>query len=145
MDHLVILKKSWGLLSKIESGEKTIESRWYKNKIPPIGKVGKGDTLYFKNSGEPVVLRAKVTKVEEFTIKDNQSAIELLMSRIDKVLNSKDISDDVMNYILNKKYALFVSFSEVEHTEPFNINKSGYGMQSAWITCRNIHSIKTKS
>ncbi|MBI1972386.1 ASCH domain-containing protein, partial [Candidatus Woesearchaeota archaeon] len=44
MDHLAILKKKW--LEKILSGEKTIESRWYKQKITPYQKIAKGDTAY---------------------------------------------------------------------------------------------------
>lgn len=30
MEHVAIMKKSWGLTRKILSGEKTIESRWYR-------------------------------------------------------------------------------------------------------------------
>ena len=61
------MKKSWGLIGKIISGEKKIESRWYKSKRSPWGKIEKGDTVYFKDSGEPVSIKAKVKKVISFS------------------------------------------------------------------------------
>jgi len=42
MDHVAIMKRSWGLIPKILSGEKTIESRWYKKRIPPWNRISKG-------------------------------------------------------------------------------------------------------
>jgi len=57
------MRKSWGLLPKILTGEKTIESRWYKNKCSPWGKIKRGDVVYFKNSGEPVTIKAEVSKI----------------------------------------------------------------------------------
>lgn len=30
MEHVAIMRKSWGLTDKILSGQKKIESRWYK-------------------------------------------------------------------------------------------------------------------
>src|SRR3972149_2883842 len=67
MDHVAIMKKSWGLTQKILSGEKKIESRWYKSKYRPWGKIKKGDIIYFKDSGEPVLMRAMVEKVISFS------------------------------------------------------------------------------
>ena len=32
MEHVAIMKKSWGLIEKILSEEKTAESHWYKTK-----------------------------------------------------------------------------------------------------------------
>lgn len=60
------MKKSWGLLPKILSGEKTIESRWYQTKRPPWGKISAGDTVYFKNSGEPVTVKSQISQVLTF-------------------------------------------------------------------------------
>ena len=67
MDHVAIMKKSWGLTQKILSGQKKIESRWYKSKHPPWGKIGKGDIVYFKDSGEPVSVKTEVEKVVSFS------------------------------------------------------------------------------
>jgi hypothetical protein len=67
MDHLAILDKKRKLLPKIISGEKTIESRWYKTRRTPYNKIEVGDIVYFKDSGEPVRVRATVGKVLFFS------------------------------------------------------------------------------
>ena len=59
MDHLAILAKKRNLLPKIISGEKTIESRWYKFKKTPYNNISIGDTVYFKDSGEPANVKAR--------------------------------------------------------------------------------------
>ena len=67
MHHLAILDKKRKLLQKIISGEKSIESRWYKLKKTPYGVIKAGDTIYFKDSGEPVAVKASVEKVLFFS------------------------------------------------------------------------------
>jgi len=42
MQYIAIMKKSWGLLPKILTGEKKIESRWYNNRYSPWDKIKKG-------------------------------------------------------------------------------------------------------
>ncbi|MBU4370146.1 hypothetical protein KKG58_05355 [Patescibacteria group bacterium] len=37
------MKKSWNLTEKILAGEKKIESRWYKSKCSPWGKIKEND------------------------------------------------------------------------------------------------------
>jgi len=66
MQHIAIMKKSWKLTQKILSCEKKIESRWYKAKCAPWDRIKKGETVYFKNSGEPVTIRTEVDKVVQF-------------------------------------------------------------------------------
>ena len=66
MEHLAILAKKRKLLSKIISGEKTIESRWYKSKIVPWDQIKVGEAIYFKESGDPVTVQAVVAKVMQF-------------------------------------------------------------------------------
>jgi hypothetical protein len=66
MEHIAIMKKSWGLIPRILKGEKSIESRWYKHKAVPWGKIFSGDTIYFKNTGEPVGVAAKVVNVIQY-------------------------------------------------------------------------------
>ena len=67
MNHLAIMRKSWGLTQKILTGEKTIESRWYMAKYPPWGRIAPGDSIYFKDSGEPVSIMAGVERVVQFS------------------------------------------------------------------------------
>lgn len=72
MDHVAIMRKSWGLTQKILTGEKKIESRWYNVRYAPWDKIEKGDMVYFKDSGTPVTLRTRVQKVLQFSISHQQ-------------------------------------------------------------------------
>lgn len=60
MEHIAIMRKSWGLTSKILSREKKIESRWYNSKYPPWNRIKKGEIVWFKDSGEPVAFDYQV-------------------------------------------------------------------------------------
>ncbi len=144
MDHVAIMKKSWGLLPKITTGEKTVESRWYKAKVAPWDRIGESDTLYFKDSGAPVILKTKVTKVLQFEVESDGEALDIMKRFAQRNLGVSKIPQGVLNYITNKKYAIFVFFNAVEEIKPFNINKTGFGMMSAWLSVNDINEIKQK-
>jgi len=55
MNHIAIMRKSWGLAEKILTGEKTIESRWYETRRAPWGKIKKGDIVYLKLFNSPIL------------------------------------------------------------------------------------------
>ncbi len=145
MDHVAIMKKSWGLTRKIISGQKKIESRWYKTKHSPWGKIKIEDTVYFKDSGEPVSLRAEVEKVVSFS--------DLTPKRVKQILNKHGKDDGInknglskfFNLFRNKKYCLLVFLKNPKKIKPFKINKAGFGLMSAWLTVENINKIKLKN
>lgn len=78
MIHIAYMKKSWDMIPKILTGEKTIESRWYQTKRAPWGKIAAGETVYFKNSGEPVTAKATVAKVLQFKSLNPEKIKEIL-------------------------------------------------------------------
>lgn len=141
MQHVAIMRKSWGLTDKILSGEKVIESRWYKFKRPPWNQIKTGDTIYFKNSGEPVKIKAQVSKVLQF---DN-----LTPSRVKEILQKYGKEDGIDGGDLpkfgqlfkDKKYCMLIYLKGVESVKPFDINKKGFGMMAAWITVENVRKI----
>ena len=143
MEHLAIMRKSWGLLPKILSGEKIIESRWYKNKYSPSGKINKEDIVYFKNSGEPVSVKAIVSDVLAFS--------DLTPKKVSEILNEwgqKDgiVRSDIDKYyemFRDKKYCLLIFLKQPEKITPFEISKKGFGAMAAWITVNNIADIRT--
>lgn len=136
------MKKSWGLTEKILLKEKRIESRWYMSKYPPWGKIGKGDNIYFKDSGRPVSLRAEVEKVISF--------FDLTPLRVKQILNKygkeDGINKDKIKYFFelfkNKKYCLLIFLKNPKKIKPFEVDKTGFGAMSAWITIDNINKIK---
>lgn len=142
MDHLAIMKKSWGLIPKILNKEKTAESRWYKSKITPWNRIGRGHNIYFKNSGESVTVKARVTKVIQYEISSNKEALEILKKYAKKDLGIKEAPPEILDYIKDKKYAVIVFFDKIEEIKPFKIDKTGFGAMAAWITVDNINKIK---
>lgn len=142
MDHVAIMRKSWGLLPKILSSKKTIESRWYKSKYQPWDRIKAQDTIYFKNSGEPISIKAEVFKVLQFS--------NLTPKTVRKILNEYGREDGIekneiskyFQMFKDKKYCLLIFFKDVQSIKPFQINKSSFGTMAAWITIENIKEIK---
>ncbi len=142
MDHVAYMKKSWGLLPKILSDQKKIESRWYATKHVPWGKIAAGDKIYFKNSGEPVTAMATVEKVLQFEYLTSELVRELL----EKYGIDDGIEESQMPYFYelfkNKKYCLLIFLKNPQGVERFEINKTGFGAMAAWITVENIKKIR---
>jgi len=136
------MKKFWGLTEKILSGEKKIESRWYKTKRAPWNKIKKGDTVYFKNSGEPVTIKTKVSKVVQFSWLTPQKVKMILnkYGRADGIEQSK--VPEFFKRFKNKKYCILVFIKNPVKIKPFDINKKGLGIMSAWLTVSSIAKIK---
>lgn len=141
MHHIAIMKKEWRLIDKILSSGKIVESRWYKTKHSPWDKVGAGDSIYFKNTGEPVSVKAKVSKVLQIEVLSEKQKQDILVKYQDD-LGVKEIMPSIQEYVRGKKYCLLVFFENAKKVEPFEINKKGFGAMAAWITVDNINKIK---
>lgn len=142
MEHIAIMKKSWGLTEKILAGKKTAESRWYKARYAPWDRIKSGDAVYFKDSGGPVTIKANVIKVLQF---DNLNSvkIEQILAEYGKAdLGADGIMPEIREYAANKNYCILIFFDNVEKIQPFEINKKGYGIMSSWITIDDINKIK---
>lgn len=145
IDHIAIMKKSWRLLPKILSGEKKIESRWYKNKAAPWGRIEAGDTVYFKDSGEPVTVKAAVEKVLSFENLTPEKVHEIL----EKYGEADGISrQEIAKYeglFRGKKYCLLIFLKEPQEIEPFRIDKRGFGLPAAWLCVGDIRRAKKET
>lgn len=142
MDHVAIMRKSWGLTEKILSGDKKIESRWYETRRAPWGRIQAGETVYFKNSGEPVSIKATVSKVLQFE-ELTPEGVEVLLrkfGRADGIEKSK--KQEFFKRFKNKKYCLLIFLKNPKKIKPFEINKRGFGMMAAWISIPKIGKIR---
>jgi ASC-1-like (ASCH) protein len=144
MEHIAIIKKSWGLTQKILSGQKKIESRWYKAKYAPWGKIKPGEIVYFKDSGEPVSIKAEVEKVIQFSDLTAEKVKEILCQYGQADGLGIDKIPDFFEMFKDKRYCILVFLKNPQKTEQFNIDKSGFGMMSAWISVDNIGMIQKK-
>jgi ASC-1-like (ASCH) protein len=142
MHHVAIMKKSWGLTEKILTGQKTVESRWYKTKHAPWGRIQKGDTVYFKNSGEMVSVRAEVKKVIAYA--------DLTSAKVKNILHQYGREDGIekkdmlafYRLFKDKKYCLLIFLEHIKKVKPFDIDKTDFGSMSAWLMVENIETIK---
>src|SRR3989304_3580104 len=119
MDHIAIMKKSWGLIPKILDGRKKIESRWGKNKCAPWGKVKVGDRVFFKNSGEPVTVLARVSKVLQFEDLNSEGVREIL----GKYGGDDGISisnlENTIEWAKEKRYCTLIFLENPKEIQPF--------------------------
>ena len=142
MHHIAIMRKSWKLAEKILSGKKKIESRWYMNRSAPWGKISSGEKIFFKDSGEPVSIEAEVEKVLQFE--------NLTPEKVKEILNEYGsegkicVRDPVDSFESNKnkKYCMLIFLKNPKAIEPFEINKKGFGIMSAWICVGDVGEIK---
>jgi len=143
MEHIAIMRKSWGLTREILTGQKKIESRWYKARYPPWGRIKAEETIYFKDSGEPVTIKSEVEKVMQFSGLNPRKVKEILGKYgkddgigIQRIPQFRDM-------FMDKKYCMLIFLKNPRKIEPFEINKSGFGAMSAWICTEDINKIKS--
>jgi ASC-1-like (ASCH) protein len=142
MHHIAIMRTSWGLTPKIQAGQKTIESRWYKNRAAPWDKIRAGDTVFFKDAGKPVTLQAAVAKVLQLD--------DLTPMRVQTLLETYGPADgltpaDLPQYyerFKDKRYCLLIFLTEVRAVAPFYITKARFGAMASWITTPSVQRLR---
>lgn len=142
MEHVAIMKKSWKLTQKILSGDKRIESRWYLSRHAPWDRIKAGEVVYFKDSGEPITMKAEVEKVLQFPHLTPERVKGLLFKygRADGL--ERDAIQKFFEKFKDKKYCILVFLKNPKKIESFAIDKSGFGMMAAWISIDTIKRIK---
>lgn len=121
--HLGIFTEPY--LTYMLNGQKTIESRFSKNKIAPYEKITKNDIVLVKKSGGNIVAYFTIKEVLFFDLQDY--AIENIKAKYNKELCVED------TFWENKKdshYATLIKIDKLVKLKPFSINKKG--MQT-WI------------
>jgi hypothetical protein len=144
MEHVAIMRKSWGLTQKILGGQKTIESRWYMSRVAPWDRIKPGETVYFKDSGEPVTIKAEVKRVVQMA--------DLTPERVGQILDEHGKADgitpsDIIKFyglFKHKKYCILIFLRNPQKVKPFGIDKTGFGAMSAWLCVDNVEKIRTR-
>ena len=136
------MKRSRKLITKILSGEKTIESRWYVNRICPWDRINVGDTVYFKDSGELVTAKANVSKALQFKNLSPGSVKDILKTYGKGI--GMEPSEKNIKWCATKNYCILIFLEGVHEIEPFAIDKTGFGLMSAWIMVDDVNKIKRR-
>ena len=142
MQHVAIMRKSWGLTEKILDGRKKIESRWYSVKYKPWNNIKSGEIVYFKDSGEAIKIKAEVDKVLQFDDLTPKKVKEILekFGKDDGI--EKELIPDFFKRFKDKKYCMLIFLKSPVKIKPFEIDKTGFGAMSAWITIPDVSKIK---
>src|ERR1700694_4013585 len=142
MDHIDFMQKAWGLTEKIATGQKIIESRWYNVKYPPWGKISPGDMIYFKDSGEPIGLRAQVAKIHTYTNLVPQQVQALLEEYGEACGIEPGQIADYYTRFQYKRYAIFLFLKNPQRIALFGINKAGFGKKASWISVESVELLR---
>lgn len=149
MDHVAILrksniKKSDNLFLDIMQKKKTIESRWYVNKIAPWNNISAGDKVYLKESGEKVKGVATVSKVKQYE-NLNYSTVTEIIEKYGKQIAPHTSKDEFYNWAKSKefkRYCILIFLENPMLIKEFEINKKGFGISSAWLCVGDINKVK---
>lgn len=127
MKHIAILKQPF--YDMVLSGEKTIESRWSKNKIAPFNKVKEGDIILLKQTGKNVGATAKISKVECYNLTPQ------IAERIRKTYGNKIGINKFKNWeeCANKKYCTLIWLTEVNRVNEIKVPRSN---GAGWIVVK---------
>jgi len=143
MDHVVYTDFRAGELKMLLSGKKKMIVRGAAGRKLPYGRVNKGDRLYFINNnaeshvrGEGIV--SNVINSEKMTETESRSFIE---SHQDMLL----LTDAQLARWGGKRYIVLIEVTDVRETDPFGIDKSGYGNMDDWLPVGNIESVRLRN
>jgi ASC-1-like (ASCH) protein len=130
MVHVAIITKKTGFVDKILAGQKTIETRWYKKRILPWGKIKKGEKIYFKETNGLVRAQAAVKKVIEVSDLTPVMISSLLDTHSDKI----GITDKRSFYknVRDRRYAILIFLSNPKPVKPFSLFIKGRSPRSGW-------------
>lgn len=120
MDHIAVMSKHWKW--------KQIESRWLVNKSAPWGKVSKGETIYFKDSGGPIKVKAKVNEIKEFEREDFEKPIEIMNKYL-----------DANKWAKGKRYCVLIWLGRPTYVNPFRIAKQS---RAGWLSIEDIDILR---
>lgn len=137
MDHVAIMDSKRKLLPKILTGEKKIESRWYVSRFAPWNRISAGDTIYFKDSGKPVTVKAKVSKVLQFD-ELNEKKIKCIVRNYGKDIALSSSESEKIEWAKNKNYCILMFLENPQKIKPFKINKAGFGNACAWMVVGDV-------
>ncbi len=141
MEHIAFLDKKRKLLAKIISGEKRIESRWYVTRRAPYGLIAPGDTVYFKDAGDPVSAKAIVERVLFFDNLDMAKVRGIVDTHGSAICFSSETRRD-LSWAAGKRYCVLIFLRDAQRIEPFHIDKTGFGNMAAWISVPSVAALR---
>lgn len=126
--HLAIMIEPY--LSLLLNGNKTIESRFSRNKIIPYQKIDKGDIIILKKSGGQIVGLFEADGIDFFNF-SNGCKLEYVKEKYnDRLL----IKNDFWEEKKDSMYATLIGVNHLVKLKPINLNMAN---RKSWIILEN--------
>ena len=122
--HLMIVTRRY--IAAILKGKKTVECRLSKTPKPPFGRVKRGDTLWIKLSGGPVVADTRVRRVTYFH-PVTPAVLQAISTQYGRLIRAKP---GFYNEHREANYATLILLDRVTPLDPFRIDKRD---RRAWV------------
>jgi ASCH domain len=106
--HIVIMREPY--LTRVLSGEKTVESRFLRVRAAPFDRVAPGDRLLLKRVGGPIVATATAGVVRQFADLNRERALALLAQFRDQLR----LEDDFLPRVQLTRYAVLIWLADVQ-------------------------------
>jgi hypothetical protein len=124
--HLALMQGEF--LGLIISGEKSIESRFTKNRVAPVGNVEAGDLVLFKQVGRELFAAAVVEKAKHGVLDD--AAWAFVRRHADDI----GIDEEYIEYKSDARYYVLVWVKDVYVIPPVRLEKRD---RRAWVLLRD--------
>lgn len=124
--HLALMQGEF--LELIISSEKTIESRFTKNRVAPVGNVQAGDLVLFKQVGRPLFAVAVVERAKSGVLDDK--AWTFVRKHADDI----GIDEDYIEYKSDARYYVLVWVKDVHVIPAIPLKKRD---RRAWVVLRD--------
>jgi hypothetical protein len=132
--HLAVLYPAY--IQKILLGIKRIEGRFTKVHCPPHGQIQTGDSILLKESGGPVVARARAANVISYSDVSISQALNIVTEYRDRLC----LADDLIEHALKARYVTLICLDEVQAVTPFNVAKKD---RRGWVVLSNQLTFST--
>jgi len=140
MDHIVYLDTKAKELEQLTTGTKTMIIRGAMGRKLPYGKVFANDVLYFiENKGNGLV-KAKAIVAEVFTSDKltREESVQLVEKNQEKLL----LNENMFKRFAGTRYLTLITVKDVQHLNPFKINRSAYSNMDDWLPVEKIDTVR---
>jgi hypothetical protein len=140
MDHVVYVDAKSKEMDLLLSGQKTMVIRGAAGRKLPYGRVNPGDVLYFINNNGEGLIKACAHVVDVFNSEKltKEGSVNMVRAHREKL----QLTQAQIKRWAGKRYLVLIDVNDVEHVEPFRIDKSGFSNMDDWLLVGDIQDIK---
>jgi hypothetical protein len=139
MDHVVCLDAVSQELENLVNGNKSMIIRGADVNDLLYRSVNEGDKLYFITSADEGEVKAKATVSYVYT--SGRLSVEESFETVIRNQDKLQLPDNQFYRLAGKKYLVLIGISDIEETEPFRIDRTGFIYPDDWLPVENINTV----